>query len=439
MLMLMLLLAARASAYPGPYPPGGSCNVNGPQQLCIAAPFSSNAVLQREPASAAITGSVPQGWGSDDMSVTVTLADDDGAAAAAAVGSGGAGWQHAVTAAVRADRTWKVLLPPRPTAGNYSLTAQCSAGCSGANASFVATLLNLTFGDVYVCSGQSCAPIPTACCPHPIPTATVDCRNMQLMMDYTFEVNTSVAAIKQGKYDNIRLFYGPMNFDYATNRTDIWVIRADQAGDPVGERGQLSTGGWRYPRNVVEPIPNGHNLPPFYLSTEFGRMYSTCWYTFEALTDAMIAAGETPPPFGLIAVAVGGTKIAQWVEWGAQGQCSNVTCCDTPDCTQSPPYPGGPNPCAHPSDRLESPHIPADPLVCAHFARVSCVPFSQALFVRLRRLSGAWLGVSLLADQPINHVNCSGNAQLYNGLIAPLVNTTIRGRRTSFRLCTSMH
>ena len=171
------------------------------------------------------------------------------------------------------------------------------------------------------------------------------------MMDYTFEVNASVAAIKQGKYDNIRLFYGPMNFDYATNRTDIWVIRADQAGDPVGERGQLSTGGWRYPRNVVEPIPNGHNLPPFYLSTEFGRMYSTCWYTFEALTDAMVAAGETPPPFGLIAVAVGGTKIAQWVEWGAQGQCSNVTCCDTPDCTQSPPYPGGPDPCAqhHPS------------------------------------------------------------------------------------------
>ena len=43
------------------------------------------------------------------------------------------------------------------------------------------------------------------------------------------------------------------------------------------------------------------------------------------------------------------------------------------------------------------------------------------------------LGVSLLADQPINHVNCSGNGQLYNGLISPLVNTTIRGRRTPLR------
>ena len=57
-----------------------------------------------------------------------------------------------------------------------------------------------------------------------------------------------------------------------------------------------------------------------------------------------------------------------------------------------------------------------------------CPVRSQALLIRLRLSEG--LGVSLLADQPINHVNCSGNGQLYNGLIAPLVNTTIRGRRT---------
>ena len=31
--------------------------------LCLAAPFSDNAVLQRAPAHAAITGSVPEGWG----------------------------------------------------------------------------------------------------------------------------------------------------------------------------------------------------------------------------------------------------------------------------------------------------------------------------------------------------------------------------------------
>ena len=28
---------------------------------------------------------------------------------------------------------------------------------------------------------------------------------------------------------------------------------------------------------------------------------------------------------------------------------------------------------------------------------------------------------------PINHTGCPGNGQLYNGLIAPLVNTTVAG------------
>ena len=179
------------------------------------------------------------------------------------------------------------------------------------------------------------------------------------MMDYTFSRNASISKIRAGKYSNIRLFYGPMNFDYATNRTDIWVIHADQAGDPIGSRNELSTGGWRYPSNLVADIPGGHDAPPWYLATEFGRMYATCWYTFEALTDSIIAAGQTPPPFGLVAVAVGGTKIAQWVEWGAQGECRNVTCCDTADCTQSPTS----NPAPY---------------------------------------------------QPITHTNCSGNVQLYN-------------------------
>ena len=55
-----------------------------------------------------------------------------------------------------------------------------------------------------------------------------------------------------------------------------------------------------------------------------------------------------------------------------------------------------------------------------------CPVRSQALPAPAERGAGG----SLLADQPINHVNCSGNGQLYNGLIAPLVNTTIRGRCT---------
>jgi hypothetical protein len=343
--MLLLLQQPSCSTYPS-YPPGGSCNVNGPAStLCLAAPFSDNAVLQREPAMAAITGSVPDGYGDGGhMAVTVTLTDES---------EEDQGRGAAVSAVVRADRTWKALLPPRPAFGNYSITAQCTSGCSGANASYVAALLNLTFGDVYVCAGQS---------------------NMQLMLAYTFDVNRSVAAIKQGKYRNIRLFSGPMNFPFATNQSDVYVINADQAGNAEQNKHQLSTGGWRIPANLVETIPGGHNKPPWFNQNEFSKFYATCWYTFEQLTDSLLAAGKAPPPFGLMAVAVGGTKIAQWVEWSAQAACSNVTCCNTIDCTQPPPYPGGPTP-----------------------------------------------------YQPITPENCSGNAALYNGLIAPLVNTTVSG------------
>lgn len=323
------------AAYPS-YPPGGSCSAS---QLCIAAPVSDNAVLQRAPAQAAITGSVPKSYGSQPMTIELVLE-----AASSMVER--SSYRHAVSTAVRADGTWKALLPAQQAGGNFSLTAHCSAGCAGDRTIINVTLVNLTFGDVYVCAGQS---------------------NMQLMLEYTFGRNESIRKIREGSYDNIHLFYGPMNFDYTTEQTDVWVVSGEE-----GPFNELTIGSWRQPRHLVDPIPNGHNTPPWFVSTEFSRFFSTCWYTFEALTDELIEAGETPPPFGLLAVAVGGTKIAQWVEWEAQAECKNVTCCDSLDCTQAP---------------ASSP----DPY------------------------------------RPITHGDCPGNAGLYNGLIAPLVNTTIAG------------
>jgi hypothetical protein len=100
---------------------------------------------------------------------------------------------------------------------------------------------------------------------------------MQLMLDYTFGVNDSVAAIKRGEYENIRLFAGPMNFDFATNRTDIFVINAESEDQAEQNKNELSTGGWRFPANLVEPIPGGHDEAPWYNTNEFGKFYATCW------------------------------------------------------------------------------------------------------------------------------------------------------------------
>ena len=89
----------------------------------------SAAVLQRAPAAAAITGSVPDGYGiPDGMTVRVNLT---GHASHQEGDQGGtaSGFFHSVSAKIRPDRTWKVLLPPRPTFGNYSVSAECSGGC----------------------------------------------------------------------------------------------------------------------------------------------------------------------------------------------------------------------------------------------------------------------------------------------------------------------
>lgn len=187
---MLLLLPAVLGEY-ARYPPGGSCNVNGPaNSLCIGAPVSDSAVLQRD-AKTGVTGSVPVGYGEAPMTITVTLTEEAhvqynrrpaGVAVAPAATIDTATTTSTLTVVstvVRDDLTWKAYLPPKPAFGNYTLTAACTAGCPGRNGSATTvTLVNLTYGDVYVCSGQS---------------------NMQLMIDYTFDVNETVAAIQSGE------------------------------------------------------------------------------------------------------------------------------------------------------------------------------------------------------------------------------------------------
>ena len=55
-----------------------------------------------------------------------------------------------VTAATGEKAAWKALLKPAAAGGNYSITAKCTAGCTGE-----ASIVDVTFGDVWYCSGQS--------------------------------------------------------------------------------------------------------------------------------------------------------------------------------------------------------------------------------------------------------------------------------------------
>ena len=114
--------------FPPPPPPP-------PPGVHFASVFSSNAVLQRAPARAALYGVVWPPPASFKIMVTLVPAIDGKTAFAADVVGNG---------------TWKVLLPPAPAGGNFSASASCTS-CTNTTGP---TLYNLTFGDVWFCSGQ---------------------------------------------------------------------------------------------------------------------------------------------------------------------------------------------------------------------------------------------------------------------------------------------
>ena len=263
--------------------------------LWFAGTLTDAAVLQRAPAGAALYGAVskgafPPGGGT---SVSVSLAAAGAAAAAAAP-------LVTVTGPVADDGTWKVVLPPMEPGGggNYSATATC-VGCFALPFITPRTISDLTFGDVWVCSGQS---------------------NVQLAMQYTFGLNDSTAALKAGRYANVRYYqqefaptypeplwvqpvYAPDAFNY------VW----SHSGDLVGNDG----GDW---------------LP---------GIYAVCWYFAQSLTDMMEDSGQVVP-LGIVASAQGGTMIEQWTPAAAQAACSDIQClCTAPHCNASQPIASG--------------------------------------------------------------------------------------------------
>lgn len=120
---------------PAPWP-------NAAAGLNFSAVFSSHMVLQQAPAKAAVYGNVPPSAStSDAVGVAVTVLSSDPSEAS-----------YTVQAAVAAGR-WKAFLRPTPQTGaSYTITAACSAPCTGTSV----TLRDVVFGDVWYCAGREC-------------------------------------------------------------------------------------------------------------------------------------------------------------------------------------------------------------------------------------------------------------------------------------------
>lgn len=208
--------------------------------------LSSHMVLQQAPNAASVYGNT--GGTSDSDTVKVTLTPSSG--------------QPVTVMASVAGGRWRALLPPTAAdpSLSYNITAECVSGCAGS-----ATLVDVIFGDVYWCAGQS---------------------NMWLQNQYTYGRNASFDRIQTGAYDNIRLMSGDsqsQGLSPTLPPTHPWRLLRDAAALPAGN-------------------PDAWD--------EFS---APCYHFAEALTDQFVAAGKTPPTIGLVAVAIGGSMLEEWV------------------------------------------------------------------------------------------------------------------------------
>ena len=191
--------------------------------------------------------------------------------------------------------------------------------------------------------------------------------NMELGLYYTFTRNESLAAIASGKYNNIRI----MHFDHNPLETPTYVTNGSIATN------YPNNSSWLTPAAAMQMRKSGCRGDN--CQSELDGFSAACWYFGESLTDRMMAEFENsrdvaePVPIGLIESAFGGTCIESWLSQDAQLGCSNITCTSN----QSWPY--------------------------TKDTQAACAAVKSA---------GSSAG---------------SNAELYNGMILPFVNMTVKG------------
>ena len=288
---LVSFVAAAVSAAPlGPIDPPFDAS-----RVLFSAAFSDHVVLQRAPQRAAVFGTATPG-----AAVTVSLAGPQPFTSPPVT----------VTSSPDAtlDGTWKVLLPARPAGFGYSVVATC-AGCANAS-SAPATLLDVGFGLVYLCSGQS-----NMECPVLTTTAHYD----------TFNATAS------GAYDHMRLFQTGYRFLGPRNASS-WILPALCDSRDCGSNTEPSGGGYAYRSWTLTRANSSQSDDDSGADTGHfpDRFSAVCWYFGKSLSDKLTAAsaasgggGGAPVPIGLISSTIGGTSIQEWLPPSATG---NDTC-----------------------------------------------------------------------------------------------------------------
>ena len=224
--------------------------------------------------------------------------------------------------------TWKAFLKPHAAGGSYTISATVVAAAAGSGSGSTGgvspasetSLRRITFGDVFLCSGQS---------------------NMALALEYSFKKPKLDLAVSAGKYDNIRLLqYGDMSVKYE-ELEPAWVTTTGTLND-VGPTGGTWANLSAASKPIVVPPPTNPQWGKSY--NLYSQFSATCFYFGTALTDhrrqtdiasssryssssGSTEAGSSAQgkdiPIGLIQSAIGGSMIEAWMPDRALSKCTN--------------------------------------------------------------------------------------------------------------------
>ena len=268
--------------------------------------FGPNMVLQQAPAKAAVYGFMDYNASMAGAEVLVTLTPAGGgapttvrAALNATYQTFGPDWGVRPCATCpdinppfnpfnQPLASWKALLPPQPQGGDFTVTAAC-AGCSSLAPSS-ASIVNVTFGDVWFCQGQS---------------------NMWLPVRNTYERNFTARNISQGRYSNIRMMAG-VSGNWPRGNPEKPTC-SDPTVWPCPYGGTNGSNAWV---TAAQAAPQGcvdsGSCPLF-------AMGGACFYFALALAD-----GGVTTPIGIADAAIGGQHIEEFMQNHTIARCTGT-------------------------------------------------------------------------------------------------------------------
>jgi sialate O-acetylesterase len=262
---LTLLLPAFAAAEYAAQPGGMHAPFVYPSSIELAAPpapapgisfsgvFTDHTVLQRgTTAQAAVYGAVTGAA----TGVTVSVSE---------VGAAEYSVKAQIVEQTAENVTWKALLHPHAAyGGNVTITASC-AGCSG-NTS--AAISDLTYGDVWFCSGQS---------------------NMELPMQHALTRNRTYEMLAAGRYGNIRTYKRSEHLKLRDGEALPFILPPPAPPSCTQQSGRFSPD--------TPTCYNGWQIANASTVDEFS---AACWFTAQELTDIEIDSNRSAPILGLV-------------------------------------------------------------------------------------------------------------------------------------------